>query len=99
MLLQFLMSTAPDFAISHILTTAEGTIAEAGFAPGDTVPLDNVSVATGLDIPPGTYYVGVVVDRENTIVETDETNNVAVAPTQVVVCRRWTRATAWPLYD
>jgi len=97
--LRFLMSTAPDFAISHILTTAAGTIAEAGFAPGDTVPFDNGSVATGLDVPPGTYYVGAVVDRENTIVETDETNNVAVAPTQVVVCRRWTRATAWPLYD
>lgn len=97
--LQFLMSTAPDFAISRILTTAEGTMPEAGFAPGGTVPFDNLSVATRLDIPPGTYYVGAVVDPDNTIVETDETNNIAVAPAQVVVHKRCTRATAWPLYD
>ena len=43
----------------------------------------NCTVPAGLS--PGNYHVGVVIDDLQAVVEDDETNNIAVAPTLFTV--------------
>ncbi len=53
-----------------------GSVLVPGVAAGETVNVD-ASVFQFSDIPPGLYYVGVIIDANDDILELDETNNTA----------------------
>ncbi|HJQ24554.1 MAG TPA: CARDB domain-containing protein [Blastocatellia bacterium] len=67
---------SPDRTITPDDLDTGATSEVAGLAPGETIRC-NTSVDLPASLAPGAYYLGVVVDDQETVAEADESNNVA----------------------
>jgi len=76
----YLSTDATITAADNLLCTVGGLSANAGssLTTGVTCTVPN-------NTPLGDYYVGAIIDDGNDVVESDETDNVAVSPTQVTI--------------
>jgi subtilisin family serine protease/subtilase family serine protease len=75
--LNFYLST------DQVITTADrfiGTAAIGSLAAGGS-QLVSGSVPVPVDLAPGTYYLGAIIDPDNVVAETNETNNTRVGNT------------------
>ncbi|MCS6803868.1 MAG: CARDB domain-containing protein [Acidobacteriota bacterium] len=59
------------------------TVATSTLAPGSSVSF-SISIVIPPGIPPGQRFIGIIADSSNAVSETDETNNIAVAPLTVL---------------
>jgi subtilase family serine protease len=72
------LSADPVITSKDRLLTGLADIDSADLAPGQarTFPGDR-QILIPTDVKPGTYYFGILVDRTNQVVESDESNNYA----------------------
>jgi|GEM_PF-1447426 len=67
------------FLSSDAIITAsdlnQGSSSRPSLAPGESLTFTNVPVQIGSNTPPGSYYLGVLLDVDGVVDESDETNN------------------------
>ncbi|MFZ5815065.1 MAG: S-layer homology domain-containing protein [Bacillota bacterium] len=61
-----------------------GEVVQTKTLPFQEERVYSISVIIPYDTPPGDYYLAVIADYTGTVVETNETNNVAMLPTKVL---------------
>lgn len=94
---EFYVSPNPDFSPPRYFLCDSVSVPALGM--GETFLLSSLQRTVYAGIPPGEYTFGVVVDRPNDIVESDETNNTTwVSGKSLYINMQPTRASRWHLY-
>ena len=80
--ISYYLSTDSDITTQDILlgNRTLGTLSSGGNV--------NIAMSTAVNVTPGTYYLGVIVDVDNQLAETDESNNVLAGGALTVVSGR-----------
>jgi subtilisin family serine protease/subtilase family serine protease len=77
------LSTDQTITTGDILIGSHSSVGSGNSLGGGVSSTRNTSVTIANSLTPGTYYIGAIADKNNVIVETDETNNSLVSGSTV----------------